>query len=340
MTAEPDLSIIVVNWNSAAFVRKCLSSIYANAPRIDFEILVVNNASYDGCEELVRNEFPEVHFIQNPQNEGFSRANNLGFRRSKGRNLLFLNPDTEVVGGALDKMVSFLDSTPDAGVVGARLLNSDGSVQTSCIQRFPTILNQVLDIERLHLAFPRCPLWNIGPLFEMSRGGVSVDVISGACLLIHRSVFEEAGQFNTDYFMFSDNVDLCWKAKRLGLKNYYLGEATVIHHGGKSTLAKPGNNFSDVMMRESRWKFLKASRGGYYAGAYRLTTAIAALCRLALIGTAKLLTLGKFRTAQLVRTFSKWKAILRWAIRRERPGQQPAPGKQQDECDGRAANVA
>ena len=314
MTGQPDLSIIIVNWNSAAFVRRCLSSIYANSGAMTVEILVVDNASFDGCDELVQNEFPAVRFIQNPENQGFARANNLGFSHASGRNLLFLNPDTEVVGPALETLLSVLQATPDVGIVGARLLNSDGSIQTSCIQRFPTILNQALDIEWLHLRYPKCPLWNIGPLFEGSESPVSVDAVSGACLMIERGVFEEVGQFTTDYFMYAEDVDLCWKVKRLGRNNYYVGRAEVVHHGGQSTLAKPESNFSNVMMRESSLKFLLASRGRAYAGAYRFTTALAAVVRLAMTGAALLLTAGRFRRLVLARALSKWTAILRWAL--------------------------
>lgn len=314
MPEQPDLSIIIVNWNSAAFVRSCLKSIYANTHCVNFEIVVVDNASYDGCDELVKKEFPEVRFVQNAQNEGFARANNLGFSHSGGRNLLFLNPDTAVVGPALVTMLTFLEATADAGIVGARLLNSDGSVQTSCIQQFPTILNQALDIERLQAAFPKSRLWNIGPLFENANGGVSVDAISGACLMIRRSVFEQVGQFTTDYFMYAEDVDLCWKVKQVGRKNYYVGKATVVHHGGQSTLAKPESNFSTIMMRQSRLKFLRRSRGPLYAHAFRLTAALVAACRLGLLGSALLLTLAQFRRRALIQAFAKWAAVLRWAV--------------------------
>src|SRR5215475_8918812 len=151
---QPDLSIIIVNWNSKAFVRKCLVSLYANTQKTKFEIVVVDNASYDGCGEMLRAEFPKVHFIQNDKNLGFAAANNLGFESTAGRNILFLNPDTEVIGPAIDTLVEFVDHNPKAGVVGGKLLNTDKSIQTSCIQRFPTILNQVLDADLLRKLFP------------------------------------------------------------------------------------------------------------------------------------------------------------------------------------------
>src|SRR5438093_1553246 len=109
----------------------CLESIYATTRGISFEVVVVDNASFDGCEQMIRSEFPLVQFVQSQANLGFARGNNLGFGHSTGRILLFLNPDTEVIGPALARMVACVESVPDVGVVGSKLLNSDLSVQTS-----------------------------------------------------------------------------------------------------------------------------------------------------------------------------------------------------------------
>ena len=128
---NPDLSILIVNWNSVAFLRACLESIHANTKDIQFEVVVVDNASHDGCEQMLATEFGSIRFIQSGSNLGFARANNLAFQASSGRNVLFLNPDTEVIGFALERLVRFLDENPRAGIVGPKLLNSDGSIQTA-----------------------------------------------------------------------------------------------------------------------------------------------------------------------------------------------------------------
>ena len=310
---KPKLSIIIVNWNSQAFLRKCLESIRANRGALSIEIIVVDNGSYDGCAEMITREFPGVAFIQSRENLGFARANNLGFEYSSGGSLLFLNPDTEVVGTALQVLLASLESIPDAGVVGARLLNSDLSVQTSCIQTFPTILNQALDIEGLRMAFPKCCLWNLSALFGEPEDEAAVDVISGACLMIKRAIFEKAGFFNTDYFMYSEDVDLCWRVKNLGWKAYYVGHATVVHHGGQSTLYRPDRRFPTVMMREARYRFLTCSRGRLYGYGYRLSIALVAICRLGLLGSILILTLGRFRRRTLQSAFAKWMAVFGWA---------------------------
>src|SRR5450432_96179 len=161
-----DLSIIIVNWNSVDFLRGCLVSICQPPQSISLEVIVVDNASYDGCDSMLAREFPRVRFIQSHENIGFARACNLGHQHSAGRILLFLNPDTKIVGNALADLVSGLDSLPDAGAIGCKLLNADGTLQKSCIQSFPTILNQCLDSEALRSRFPRSRLWGMAPLFS------------------------------------------------------------------------------------------------------------------------------------------------------------------------------
>src|SRR5579864_4649508 len=156
MDHESEVSIVIVNWKAAQVLRQCLASIYRSTCEARFEIVVVDNASFDGCGEMLRTEFPRVVFLQNKENHGFAAANNLAAQHSTGRYLLFLNPDTEVTPSAIEKMLTFLQRSPYAGAVGALLLNSDGTVQASCVQSYPSILNQVLDAEWLRKQFP---LW-------------------------------------------------------------------------------------------------------------------------------------------------------------------------------------
>ena len=167
-----DLSIISVNWNSLEYLRECIGSIYDQTHGIDIEIIVVDNASPEGKVETLQRSFPEVRIIKNAANLGFSGANNLGHKYSTGKYLLFLNPDTRLAGPAINIMVDEIRSLPDAGIVGCKLLNTDLSVQTESIQRFPTILNQLLDVEYLRLLWPGCPLWELAPLFsQVARTG-------------------------------------------------------------------------------------------------------------------------------------------------------------------------
>lgn len=309
-----DLSIVIVNWNSVDFLRKCLTSVYANSKGMSFEVIVIDNASFDGCEKMIQNEFSLVRFIQSQKNLGFARANNLASEQATGKILLFLNPDTEVIGPALQGMVACLMSLPDAGVVGPTLLNSDGSIQTSCIQSFPSILNQALDSEYLRAAFPKWSLWGNQALFEESSRPVVVEGISGACLMIRKRTFEDVGRFSSEYFMYGEDMDLCYMVQKAGWKNYYVSNAKVIHHGGQSTASLSDKQFSSVMMRQSLLRFMRGHRGDGYAVVFRLTMAIAALSRLAVVSVVMLFLGITPQRHSLSLSFSKWFRVLCWAI--------------------------
>jgi GT2 family glycosyltransferase len=317
-----DLSIVIINWNSAAFVRTCLQSVYAGT-RCDFEVIVVDNASFDECGEIIRREFPEVRFIGSTVNLGFAKANNLGAREAKGRNLLFLNPDTEVMGDALCRMASFLDARPDAGIVGCKLLNTDLSLQTSCVQAFPSILNQALDTEYLRRAFPKLHLWGTQALLTGDQPA-EVEVISGAGLMIKADVFEAVGQFSSNYFMYAEDADLCFKVKQAGWKNCYLNSVSVVHHGGQSSDKKPESNFASVMMRESLKEFMRLRRGSLYAVAYQFSTVVIAILRLLVLTVAFVFTLGGQKRESLRLAFAKWVKVLRWGLRMETWSKQAA----------------
>jgi N-acetylglucosaminyl-diphospho-decaprenol L-rhamnosyltransferase len=318
-----DLSIVIINWNSAAFVRKCLQSVYSGTKGCDFEVIVVDNASFDDCGEIVRNEFPAATFIGSTVNLGFAKANNLGAREAKGRNLLFLNPDTEVIGDAPVRMISFLDARPEAGIVGCRLLNTDLSLQTSCVQAFPSILNQALDTEHLRQAFPKLGLWGTQALLTGDKPA-EVEVVSGACLMIKATVFESVGQFSSNYFMYAEDADLCFKVKQAEWKNYYFGSVSVVHHGGRSSDRKPESNFASVMMRESLMEFMRLRRGSLYAVAYQASTVAVAVVRLLLLAVAFLFTLGGPRSESLRPAFAKWVKVLRWGLHMEAWSRQAA----------------
>jgi hypothetical protein len=311
------LSIIIVNWNSKDYLRKCLQSVYANTLGIAFEIIVVDGASFDGCGEMLAREFPEVRFIQSEKNVGFARANNLGFEQSQGDCVLFLNPDTEVIGDAINMLHDILKKNGNAGIVGAKLLNTDGSVQTSCIQAFPTVLNQFLDIEILRGAMPNLSFWGMAPLFSGNTSPAEVEVISGACLMLTRAVFQKIGHFSEDYFMYAEDLDLCYKAHLAGLKNYYVPDAVIIHHGGGSS-RQTKSVFSTVMMRESVHRFLKKFRGGGYGAVFRVSVALSALGRLALLLVLFPIRLIRGETATIRNPIRRWLALLKWTFGLER----------------------
>ncbi len=318
MPAPLDLSIIIVNWNSAEFVHRCISSICKHATGLACEIIVIDNASFDGCDRMLRESDPEVRYIQSDTNLGFAKANNLAFESSRGNSLLFLNPDTEITGPAIATLYGEFSKLLAAGLVGARLLNGDGTLQASCVQSFPTIINQVLDCEWLRRRWPKSALWGIEPLYQEAVTVVEVEAISGACMLIRREVFERVGRFSEDYFMYTEDLDLCYKARKSGLKNYYIPGAAIVHFGGSSS-KQAASNFSCIMMRESIWRFLCRTRGDFYGLGYRCAMLLSAVGRLGLLLLFFPVQTLRGRRQRWMGSFREWCAVLRWSVRLSAP---------------------
>jgi len=305
------LSTIIVNWNSKDYLRACLTSLFRHRPQADFEVIVVDGASFDGCGEMLKHEFPSVVFVQSEKNLGFARASNLGARHAQGSNLLFLNPDTEFLEDSIDPLLRHLAKLPEAGAANCRLLNSDRSLQTSCVQSYPTVVNQVLDAEFLRRRLPRLRLWGIAALYSDAIEPCEVEAISGACLLIKAKAFETVGGFSEDYFMYGEDLDLCFKLKRAGFRVYHVPETSIVHHGGGSTQASDGS-LPNVMMLESVFRFMRSNRGALSASLYRAAMAASSLVRLSLI--LPLLAIPKNRVIQHgENSLRKWRAILRWS---------------------------
>lgn len=310
---NPELSIIIVNWNSVEPLSVCLNSLCRVGSERDFEIIVVDNASYDGCGERLRAYYPAVKFIQSKENLGFARANNLGANYARGRLLLFLNPDTAVVGSAIHTMAGIFAVRTDAGIVGCRLLNGDLTLQTTCVLAFPTTLNELLDCEVLRKAFPKIPLWGTTALLERGPKTIPVQCVSGACLMIRRDVFDQVGRFTPDYFMYVEDRDLCYKVHEAGYTTYFTNSAEVVHFGGSSSDRRTESNFSTVMRQQSILTFMRQHHGIWHAAVYRLATFSAAAGRLFLLAIGRVAARCGVPMPE-VRSFSKWRRIMRWSI--------------------------
>jgi GT2 family glycosyltransferase len=313
-----DLSIIIVNWNSVAYLEKCLKSIFAKDRGISMEVIVVDNASYDGAGNLLAEKYPRGIFVQSHENLGFARANNLGFAHSQGRDLLFLNPDTEIIDSALEVMLHHLRGIPDAGAVGGRLLNPDGSLQISCVQPFPTILNQVFDIEYFMVRYPGLPLWGIKPLFSYNGRPEPVEAVSGACIMVSKKIFEQVGRFSSGYFMYGEDLDLCYKIWAAGRKVYYVGDAAVMHYGGGSTRESKGGRFENVLRRESVYVLLEKTRGKKTAILYRVALGLTSLWRLAILVLGSPFILVFLGSRILLGLIRKWVNVLSWSVGKEK----------------------
>jgi GT2 family glycosyltransferase len=311
-----DLSIIIVNWNSADFVIRCVSSIQRETKNLDYEIIVADSGSFDDCGARLKREFPRVTFVQIPENMGFARSNNTAFTAAHGKCILFLNPDTELVGPAINTMYERLQTLTNAGVIGCKLLNTDLSIQTSCVQSFPTILNQILDAEPLRSKWPSSRLWGMAALYTSTDQPAAVEAISGAAVMLKRSVFEQVGLFSEDYFMYAEDIDLSYKVKKAGFTNYYIPQARIVHFGGASSQQTP-NNFSIVMMRESIWRFLRKSRGRTYGLGYRWAMLLSAVVRLILLGVMLPVRCIRLQPRTPDGALQKWWAVLRWSLMRQ-----------------------
>lgn len=230
----PDLSIIIVSWNVRDLLRDCLHSVFANQGNLTLEVIVVDSASADGSPEMVRELFPQVMLIACEENVGFPRGNNIGLAQANGRYILLLNPDTVVLGNALAQSVAYLAQHPAVGVMGAQLLNADGSVQSSR-RRFPSLLTGIFESTWLQSYAPTFLLRDYYVQDTADDETAAVDWVMGAFMLIRREVFEKVGGMDEAYFMYSEELDWCKRIKAAGWQIVYYPEAQIIHYQGKSS---------------------------------------------------------------------------------------------------------
>jgi len=230
-----DVSIIIVNWNTRALLADCLESVARTTGDLKVELIVVDNASTDDSQAMVRQRFPHVRLIVNQKNVGFARANNRGMATSHGRYVLLLNSDTLAAPGALYALVRLADTEPRAGIIGAQLLNPDGSFQVSYAP-FPNLWQEFMvlsGVGRL-LYGPWYP--SRGP--EEEKGPQVVDYVAGACMLVRREAFEDVGGLDEAYFMYAEEVDWCYAMRQEGWQVWYQPAAEVIHLGSGSSRSR------------------------------------------------------------------------------------------------------
>lgn len=252
------LSVIIVSWNSEEWLRKCLDSLFKQTSEIDFEVIVVDNASKDLSVKVAMNEFSQVKVIENPLNKGWATAVNQGIEAASGEYICLLNPDTMIVDRTMEQLVAFLDEYQQVGVVGPHLINEDGSTQRS-IRRRPRLRDQLRIVLKLHVLFPdskamRSYLWRD---FNY-QSTQEVEQLMGACMMIRREVFEQVGIFDETFFLWFDEVDFCRRVyDRSSYKIYYNAHSHLIHAGGDSfdklrSLKKQG-----IYLKSLRYYFKK-----------------------------------------------------------------------------------
>jgi hypothetical protein len=223
-----DMSIVLVCWNNKAYLDPCLKSLYESGLKSTFNVVVADNGSTDGSQQMLAEKYPEVILIQNSGNVGLGKASNQGIDATNGRYVLLLNNDTIVNGPSLDMLVEFLDTHPVAGAVAGKLLNPDGSFQSGYAP-FSTLTEEFLIATHIgELLWPGYP--SHGDSNEIKATGW----LSSACLLVRRSALDQIGLLDESYFIYGDEADLQYRLNKAGLKVYFLPSSTIIHFGGRS----------------------------------------------------------------------------------------------------------
>lgn len=274
----PDLSIVIVSWNTCALLDACLRSVLeeASAASLDVEIFVVDNASTDKSGEMVRQCYPDVVLIENDHNPGFAMANNQALALAKGRYRLLLNPDTLVLAGGLGALVRFMEEHPQVGAAGARLLNANGTLQPSCSPE-PTLWREMWRLFHLDEFKPQ-------GVYAMRQWSVdsprAVDVVQGAAIIVRSTVVDKVGLLDGGYFMYSEEVDWCTRIRRAGWQIYWVPQACIIHYGGQSARQMADAMF--LQLYRGKVQYFSKHWGRATTAAYKLVLVCATLARILL----------------------------------------------------------
>ena len=235
-TVHPEISVIIVTFNCRDLVRQCLRGLPASLGHRTGEFIVVDNGSHDGTPEMIRREFPLVQLLATGENLGFAAGNNRGLTLARGRTIVFLNPDTEPTAGSLERLADTLDADRTLGIVGPRLTNPDGTLQPS-VRGFPTfgvMLLVLLKVYRLSGRLPAAARYD-ARAFDYGRAQ-DVEQLMGACLAMPRTMVEAMNGFDERFWMWFEEVDLCYRVIQAGSRVRYIPEAVLMHRLSQSTV--------------------------------------------------------------------------------------------------------
>ncbi len=253
------LSVIILNYNVRFFLEQCVDSVLKAIDGIDAEVIVVDNNSHDDSCDMIRERFPNVKLIANAENLGFPKGNNIGVAQCSGEFICILNPDTVVPADVFYKSIAFFETLTDAGILGVRLIDGKGNFLPESKRGVPTPSVAFSKIAGLHKLFPkRFGKYYAAHLSEYQSG--KVDILVGAFMLLKRQTYLDAGGFDENCFMYSDDIDLSYTVLKSGKSNYYFHDSTVIHYKGESTVKDKLyiKRFSEAMDFFYRKHFSKA----------------------------------------------------------------------------------
>lgn len=231
------LSVIILNYNVRYFLELCVLSVESALKNIDSEIIVIDNNSFDDSCEMMKTRFPNIKLIQNNQNVGFPKGNNIGVDQAKGKYVCILNPDTVVAEDTFEKVLFFAKNQTDLGIIGVKLIDGTGNFLPESKRGIPTpwvAFSKIISLYKLFPKSKRCNKYYAQHLTENQTG--KVDILVGAFMFLRRELYNEVGGFDEDCFMYSDDIDLSYRVLQKGKSNYYFHETAVIHYKGESTI--------------------------------------------------------------------------------------------------------
>jgi GT2 family glycosyltransferase len=230
------LSIIIVNYNVKLLLKTCLDTVSRAIENLEAEVIVIDNASSDDSISYLQPLFPAFVFISNATNEGFAKANNKAIAIAHGEYILFLNPDTTVPHDCFTKCIHFFGNHPDAGAIGVKMINGDGTFLRESKRGFPSPLVSFWKLTGITGMFPRSPLFARYYLGHLNENiDHEVDVLSGAFMMVQNVVLRKTGGFDERFFMYAEDIDLSYRIKKAGYRNYYFAGTTITHYKGSST---------------------------------------------------------------------------------------------------------
>ena len=282
MNSDPKLSVIIVSYNVREFLYQCLKSLQRAVKDIPAEIYVVDNASVDGSARMVSREFPDIDLISSEKNLGFARANNLAIRKATGEYIVLLNPDTIVQEDTFSKLIHFADNHEDAGALGCKILNPDGSFSVDSRHSIPSPLTALWKLLGLNRIFPKSRIFGRYNLTYLDPDdSYPVDAISGSFMMIRRSVITQLGGLDEDYFMYCEDIDYCYRITQSGWKIYYFAGTNIIHYKGEST--KKNNLDYVINFNRSLYLFYKKHFHSHYFSLFRWVILLGVMGRGAII---------------------------------------------------------
>ena len=309
----PDLTVIVVTWNSSGPLVNCLRALEAEREVLSLELVVVDNASTDGSADVARQVAPWAQVIENHDNRGFAAANNQALTQAQGRYVALLNPDAEVLDHALAGLVRCLDRLPDAAAAGPMALTPSGEVDYRCARRFPTLWTEFCQVSGLTRRFPRHRLFSGASMGHCDPSAPrDVDALSGACMVIRREALDQVGLLDEGFFMYSEDTEFCFRLKRAGWRVVYWPEARVRHLGSYST-----SQVRDAMGVEalrSTNRLFRQCYGAVPAAAHRLMVATMTAGKLVAFAACWLAARNARQRARLAHKLALHRQVLRWAL--------------------------